>query len=145
MFYRFQSRRFFMRLSLIPVAVAMTAFCGAAIAQSPATDELVGRWGVAAYWNAADAAKVTAQARSFCSQPYVITKGPKGGAVMFEPFDGKRREYVVQSGQIVAADGADARTTKAVVSWSGQTLVFSYVEEEARRKYGNMVFVKCGR
>jgi hypothetical protein len=134
-----------MRHALIPAAAALAACSGVAFAQSPTTDELIGRWGVAAYWNAADAAKVTAQARSFCSQPYIVTKGPKGGAVMFEPFDGKRREYVVQSGQIVAADGADAKTTKAIASWSGQTLVFSYVEEEAKRKYGNMVFVKCGR
>ncbi len=134
-----------MRLPLTVFTIALAVTSTAALAQSPTTDELIGRWGVAAYWNAADAAKTTAQARSFCTQPYIISKGPRGGAVMFEPFDGKRREYVVQSGQIVAADGADAKTTKAIASWTGQALVFSYVEEEARRKYGNMVFVKCGR
>lgn len=139
-----------MHQPLIIVAAAVTAvvgsaLSGSALAQTPTTDALIGRWGVAAYWNAADEAKTTAQARSFCNQPYVITKGPKGGAVMFEPFDGKRREYVVQAGQIVAQDGADARTAKAITAWTGQVLVFNYVEEEAKRKYGNMVFVKCGR
>ncbi|MGL4634398.1 MAG: hypothetical protein ACRCWF_00305 [Beijerinckiaceae bacterium] len=132
-----------MRIRLSILAMVLCSFASGASAQT--TDDLVGRWGVAAYWNAGDAAKTTAQARSFCNQPYVITKGPKGGAVMFEAFDGKRREYLIQSGQIVAADGADAKTTKTISSWTGQTLVFNYVEEEAKRKYGNMVFVKCGR
>jgi hypothetical protein len=109
------------------------------------TEDLVGRWGVAAYWNDADAAKVTAQARSFCNQPYVISKGKNGGAVMFEAFEGKPQEVLVQSGQIVAAAGASRNTTKAVQSWNGSTLVFNYVDDEPRRKYGNMVFVRCGR
>jgi hypothetical protein len=115
-----------------------------AAAQSLKTDDLVGRWGVTAYWNEGDAARMIAQARGFCSQPYVITRGPGGGAVMFEPFDGKRREMRVSGNQIVAADG-ESRSTKSISAWNGQALVFSYDEEEAKRKYGNMVFVKCGR
>jgi negative regulator of sigma E activity len=109
------------------------------------TEDLIGRWGVAAYWNEGDAAKITAQAKSFCSQPYIISKGKNGGAMMFEAFDGKAKEVVVQSGQIVAFDGSTRNTTKIIQSWNGSTLVINYTDEEAKRRYGNMVFVRCGR
>lgn len=130
------------RLSLI---VALFGFATApAFAQSPRTEELVGRWGVAAYWNAGDAAKVQAAARSACSQPYNITRGPGGGVMMFESFEGRPREMMVRGGQIVAVSG-ESRQTKDISSWNGSMLVFNYVDEEAKRKYGNMVFVRCGR
>jgi hypothetical protein len=109
----------------------------AAQAQSPRTEDLVGRWGVAAYWNDADAAKTTAQAKSFCSQPYVISKGANGAARMFEAFEGRPQDVQIQ--------GGSPRATKAIQSWNGSTLVFNYVDDEAKRKYGNMVFVRCGR
>ena len=123
---------------------AMLASTSIVQAQSIRTEDLVGRWGVAAYWNDGDAAKVTAQARSFCSQPYVISKGANGAARMFEAFEGRPQDVVIQGGQIVAASGS-ARATKAIQSWNGTVLVFSYVDEEPKRKYGNMVFVRCGR
>jgi hypothetical protein len=109
------------------------------------TEDLVGRWGVAAYWNDSDAAKITAQAKGFCNQPYVITKGRNGGAVMFEAFEGKPSEVTVQSGQIVSVAGTTRNTNKIIQSWNGSTLVMNYADEEAKRKYGNMVFVKCSR
>jgi hypothetical protein len=117
----------------------------AAMAQSALrTEDLVGKWGVAAYWSEADAARTIAQAKSFCSQPYVVARGRNGGAVMFEPFDGKPREVKAEGGRIVAADGS-ASPAKTVNSWNGATLVLNYVDDEPKRKYGNMVFVRCGR
>jgi hypothetical protein len=128
------------------IAGAATAMLlsGAAAAQSPRTEDLIGRWGVAAYWNDADAAKTTAQAKSFCNQPYVISKGANGAARMFEAFEGRPQDVTIQGSQIVAVNGSP-RATKAIQSWNGSTLVFNYVDDEARRKYGNMVFVRCGR
>jgi hypothetical protein len=135
-----------MQKTTLTATALYMALVAAGFAQSaPKTEELVGRWGVAAYWNDADATKVTAQAKSFCNQPYIISKGANGGAMMFEPFDGKPKEIRIQSGQIVAADGSGSRTTKTITSWNGSTLVFNYVDEEAKRKYGNMVFVRCNR
>jgi hypothetical protein len=113
-------------------------------AQSIRTEDLIGRWGVAAYWNDSDAAKITAQARGFCSQPYVISKGADGSARMFEAFEGRPQDVVIKGSQIVATNGSE-RATKAIQSWNGSVLVFNYVNQEARRKYGNMVFVRCGR
>jgi hypothetical protein len=122
----------------------LLALAGGAAAQSIRTEDLIGRWGVAAYWNETDAAKVTAQAKSYCSQPYVISKGANGAARMFEAFEGRPQDVQVQGSQIVAVNGSP-RSTKAIQSWSGGTLVFNYIDEEAKRKYGNMVFVRCGR
>jgi hypothetical protein len=126
------------------VAVILVLSGMPALAQSPRTEDLIGRWGVAAYWNAADAPRVQAAARSACSQPYNITRGPGGGVMMFESFEGRPREMLVRSGQIVSASG-ESRQTKDITSWTGSMLVFNYVDDEAKRKYGNMVFVRCGR
>jgi hypothetical protein len=131
-------------LKTVLITAGLAAMASGASAQSLKTDDLVGRWGVAAYWNESDAARVTAQARSFCNQPYVISRGANGAARMFEAFEGKPQDVLVQGGQIVAANGS-TRTSKAVQRWDGTTLVFNYIDEEARRKYGNMVFVRCGR
>ncbi|MGL4241295.1 MAG: hypothetical protein ACRCTI_09315 [Beijerinckiaceae bacterium] len=129
-----------MRLAITAVIVAVAL---PAAAQSPRTEDLVGRWGVAAYWKPEDASKIQAAARSACSQPYSITRGPGGGAMMFESFEGRPREMQVRGGQIVAMSG-EGRQTKDISSWNGSVLVFNYVDEEAKRKYGNMVFVRCG-
>ena len=131
-------------IRIAAVSAALLAFALPAQAQALRTEDLIGRWGVAAYWSDSDAAKVTAQARGFCSQPYVITRGAEGSARMFEAFEGRPQDVVVQGGQIVAASGS-ARATKAIQSWNGSVLVFNYFDDEPKRKYGNMVFVRCGR
>ncbi len=131
-------------IRIAAVSAALLAFALPAQAQALRTEDLIGRWGVAAYWSDSDAAKITAQARGFCSQPYVITRGAEGSARMFEAFEGRPQDVVVQGGQIVAASGS-ARATKAIQSWNGSVLVFNYVDDEPKRKYGNMVFVRCGR
>lgn len=131
-----------MRTALFATLAALVALPAAA--QSPRTEDLVGRWGVAAYWRSEDAAKVQAAARSACAQPYNITRGASGGVMMFESFEGRPREMQVRGGQIVAVSG-ESRHTKDITSWTGSMLVFNYVDAEAKRKYGNMVFIRCGR
>jgi hypothetical protein len=123
-------------------AAIVLTLATATSAQAQATDDLVGRWGVAAYWNESDAANVVQQARSFCSKPYVIGKGRNGGAMMFEAFHGRPQEVRVSGRQITPMDGS-TQTSKTISRWDGRVLVFSYDEAEAKRRYGNMVFVKC--
>jgi hypothetical protein len=138
-----------LRLSFISLCLSFFFSVPGAAQSALKTEDLVGRWGVAAYWNESDATKVTAQAKGFCSQPYIISKGRNGGAIMFEAFEGKPKEVVVQSSQIVAvggsSGGAARNTTKVIQSWNGSTLVMNYADDEAKRRYGNMVFVRCGR
>jgi hypothetical protein len=131
-----------MRAAVV-LALSLAAVSAPASAQTAA--DLVGRWGVAAYWSESDAQRITAQARGFCNQPYTITAGRNGGAMMFEAFEGRQREFTVRGGQIVPVEGGNPKLVKNVLSWNGQVLVFRYVEEEPARKYGNMVFSRCGR
>ena len=53
-------------------------------ASIPAQD-LVGRWGLAAYHKDEDRARTEAAARGQCRQPYNISRGPRGGVIMHLP------------------------------------------------------------
>ena len=44
--------------------------------------DIVGRWGLAAYHKDEDRARTEAAAANQCKQPYVITLGPTGGVMM---------------------------------------------------------------
>src|SRR5262249_61133419 len=44
--------------------------------------DIVGRWGLAAYHKEEDRPRTEAAARGQCNQPYVITLGPSGGVMM---------------------------------------------------------------
>ncbi len=114
-----------------------------------APEDLVGRWGLASYHKEADRARTTAQARAQCRQPYVITRGPEGGAMMHladaptptEVWtkggpDGRR--YVGPQGP--AGDGND----REFLSYDGRTMVLRWVDQEVGKRYGTMVYVRCG-
>jgi hypothetical protein len=131
-------------MRMIAAVALATLACGTTHAAAQSTGDLVGRWGVAAYWNESDAQRISQQARSFCNQPYTITAGRNGGAMMFEAFEGRQREFQVSGRSIVPVGDSNARLVKDIVSWNGQVLVFRYRDEEAGRKYGNMVFARCG-
>ena len=44
--------------------------------------DIVGRWGLAAYHKEEDRARIETAAAGQCKQPYVITLGPTGGVMM---------------------------------------------------------------
>ncbi len=126
------------------IALLVLLAPAAAGAQSLRTEDLIGRWGVAAYWNESDASRIMGMARGFCNQPYIVSRGANGAARMFEAFEGRPQDVLVQGNRIVAVGGSN-RTAKAIQRWDGNTLVMNYIDEEAKRKYGNMVFVRCAR
>ncbi len=109
------------------------------------TGDLVGRWGVAAYFAEKDAAATRASAASACGQPYTITRGKGGNPVMYSAFTGKPVEVTVQGDKIVNADGGDPNNTKTIVSADGGSMLLRYVSDEATLRYGTMVFVRCRR
>jgi hypothetical protein len=128
------------------LAIAVVLAAGSATAQSALrTEDLVGRWGVASFFNPAQSAQVIAAARGACAQPYVVNRGRNGGAVMFEAFEGRPREVVVRGNRIEAMEDPSPQTSKQILSWDGRMLQFRYAEGEAATKYGTMVFVRCGR
>lgn len=112
-------------------------------------DDLVGRWGLAAYHKEADRSRTITAARGQCGQPYVIARAPAGGVLMHladqpQPTelrtkagpDGRR--YIGPEGP--AADPAD----REIVSFDGQIMMLRFVDPEIAGRYGTMVYVRCG-
>lgn len=153
----------------VPLILAVSAFGFAGCATTPppvasapapapinappapglAPDDLVGRWGLAAFQKEGDRVRTTAQARGQCGQPYTITRGPTGGVMMHladqtQPSelrtkagpDGRR--YIGPEGP--AGDPAD----REVVSFDRNTMLLRWVDPEVSGRYGTMVYVRCG-
>src|SRR5579884_2266019 len=77
--------------------------------------DIVGRWGLAAYHKEEDRPRIEAAAAQQCSNPYVISPGPTGG-----------------------------RQDREVVSFDGRILILRWVDPEVQGRYGTMVYVRCG-
>ena len=80
-------------LLLVGCVGSTTGYLGAASAPPPVPasappppnrnpDELIGRWGYAAYNRDTDRARTQAAAQGGCNRPYTITSGPNGGVLM---------------------------------------------------------------
>jgi len=121
-------------------------------AETPArytAEEVVGRWGYAAYHKDADRARTEAAARGQCRQPYVISKGATGGVMMHLADQGQPselrlkgapggRSFIGPVGE--AAGGAQDRE---IISFDGRVMITRYVDPDAGNRYGNMVYVRC--
>lgn len=110
-------------------------------------EELVGRWGLASYHKENDRARTEAAARSQCSQPYTITRGPGGGIVMHLADQPQPQELKLKAGpgrNYIGPQGpaADARD-REIVSFDGRVLVLRFVDPEVATRYGTMVYVRC--
>lgn len=134
----------------IRFALAALAVCAAGPALAQTADQLVGRWGLAAYFREADAPRVRAAAAAQCGAPYIIGKGPSGGVMLHRPDESRTSEHVVKSSLLgksyigPAGEGGGAKD-REIVSFDGATLVLRWVDESVASRYGTMVFVKCRR
>ena len=61
-------------------------------------DQLVGKWGFAAYHKDEDRARTMKEAAAQCRQPYVINKGPNGGLMMNMADQKELSELVLKAG-----------------------------------------------
>ena len=118
-------------------------------ASIPAQD-LVGRWGLAAYHKAEDRARTEIAARNQCKQPYNIGRGPTGGVIMHLADQSQPTELVLKGGPggqnfVGPGDepGGSARD-REIVSFDGRVMVLRWVDQEVGGRYGNMVYVRCG-
>lgn len=113
-------------------------------------DMLVGKWGLASYHKDADKARTEAAARGQCGNPYVIAKGPTGGAMMYLADQKEASELVVKAGSdgvtyigpasVPPGDPLD----RQVASFDKNEFVTLWVDPDAASRYGTMVFVRCG-
>jgi len=112
--------------------------------------DIVGRWGLAAYHKEEDRARTEAAAAGQCNQPYVITLGPSGGVMMHLADEATPTELRLRGGPggktyIGPADGEPGGAQdREVVQFNGRILILRWMDPEIQGRYGTMVYVRCG-
>jgi len=111
--------------------------------------ELVGRWGMAAYHRPQDRARIEVQARNQCTNPYVISASTDGGVRMYGHDKSDLQEMTtkgtVEGKTYVGPPGNPAgMDDREIVSFDGRVLVLQWVDPEVAGRYGTMVLVRCG-
>ncbi len=112
--------------------------------------DIVGRWGLAAYHKDEDRARTEVAASNQCRQPYIITLGPTGGVMMHladqsTPTELRlkgapgNRNYIGPAG-----DPPGSQQDREVVGFDGRVLALRYIDSEVHGRYGTMVYVRCG-
>ena len=117
----------------------------------PATirpDEIVGKWGLAAYQETKDRARTEAAAKAQCKQPYVIGAGTSGGVIMHLADQATPQELRLKgspSGKnyIGPPGPAGGEQDREIVAFDGRVLITRFIEKDAATRYGNMVYVRC--
>jgi hypothetical protein len=111
------------------------------------TEKLIGNWGTASYREAKDIARVEAQARTQCSNPYKITKGPSDGVMMYFADSPQLYELKVKSGDgkvYVGFEGPPGGwQDREVLSYSDNRIIMKFVDPEIHGRYGIFIFVRC--
>ena len=110
---------------------------------------LVGNWGLAAYHQDADRARTETQARAQCNKPFVITKGPNGGVMMYLADSATPTELVIKVGDGKtyigpSTDPAGGPSDRLIVSADNNEFVTQWVDPEVASRYGTMVYARCG-
>jgi hypothetical protein len=115
----------------------------------PAQD-LIGRWGLAAYHNPEDRQRTETAARNGCRQPYVITAGPTGGIMMHLADQATPSELVTKG----APGGKNyvgprdeppgSNDDREILEFTGQIMILRWMDPEVQSRYGTMVYVRCG-
>lgn len=113
------------------------------------SQDIVGRWGVAAFHKPEDRARTEANAAGTCKQPYVISMGPTGGVMMYLPDDRTPQELRLKGGPggktfVGPAGEAGGQQDREVVSFDGRVLLLKSVDPEVLGRYGTEVYVRCG-
>ena len=118
-------------------------------ASIPAQD-LVGRWGLAAYHKDEDRARTEAAARGQCKQPYNVSRGPSGGVIMHLPDQAQPTELSLKGGPDgknyigPGEEPAAGQRDREIVSFDGRVLTTRFVDPEVAGRYGTSVYVRCG-
>jgi hypothetical protein len=112
--------------------------------------DLVGRWGLAAYHKVEDRARTEAAAVDQCRQPYIITLGATGGVMMHLADQATPTELRLKGapgGKTFigpAEDPPGGTQDREVVSFDGRVLALRWMDSEVQGRYGTMVYVRCG-
>lgn len=114
----------------------------------PAQD-LIGRWGLAAYHQEADRDRMVKAAANQCSNPYIITPSPTGGVMMHLADEAQQSDLHLKGapgGKTylgLPGEPPGSPQDREVVSFDGRTLILRWVDPEVQGRYGSMVYVRC--
>ena len=154
------------RLVCVALATAVLAGCGASertltpsapsggssslgpAAPTVPADKLIGRWGLGAYLRDSDRPRTEKEARSQCSNAYVIKAGANGGVIMHLADQATPQELRLKgspSGKnyIGPPGSAGGDQDREIISFDGRVLVTRFVDKDAGTRYGNMVYIRC--
>jgi hypothetical protein len=112
--------------------------------------DIVGRWGLAAYHREEDRGRTEAAAASQCRQPYIITLGPTGGVMMHLADQATPTELRLKGapgGKTYIGppdDPPGGAQDREVVQFDGRVLILRWLDPEVQGRYGTMVYVRCG-
>ena len=112
--------------------------------------DIVGRWGLAAYHREEDRPRIEAAAAQQCANPYVITLGPTGGVMMHLADQATPTELRLKGapgGKTFigpAEDPPGGMQDREVVLFNGRILILRWMDSEVQGRYGTMVYVRCG-
>ena len=122
----------------------------AIVAPAVSADQLVGKWGFAAYHRDEDRTRTTKEAAAQCNRPYVIAKGPTGGVMMNMADQKELSELVLKagpSGQTYLGPAGDAGTAddRIVSNVDANSFTTVWVDPDNASRYGTSVYVRCGK
>ena len=112
--------------------------------------DIVGRWGLAAYHREEDRGRTEAAAVNSCRQPYIIVLGPTGGVMMHLADQATPTELRLKGapgGKTYigpAEDPPGSAQDREVVLFDGRVLILRWMDPEVQGRYGTMVYVRCG-
>lgn len=114
-----------------------------------APEDLIGRWGFAAYHKPSDRPRIEKAAARQCRKPYVIGRGRAGGVVMLTHDNPRPQELTIKGSQsgknYIGPPGAPGQADdREVVAFDGRVLVLAWVDPEVAGRYGTAVYVRCG-
>ncbi|MFI5410261.1 hypothetical protein [Kaistia sp. UC242_56] len=111
------------------------------------TEDLVGNWGLGSFREEKDLPRTINEARRYCNNPYVITRGPNNGVMMYLADQSQPSEVVLKnaSGRVYIGPPGPAGMPKdrQITSFQDGVIVAPWVDPSVTARYGTMVFVRC--
>lgn len=111
--------------------------------------DIVGRWGLAAYHKDEDKPRTEAAAANQCKQPYIITLGQSGGVLMHLADQATPTELRLKGAPgnktFIGPEGDPPGSIqdREVVGFDGRVLMLRWIDPEVQGRYGTMVYVRC--
>ncbi len=150
-------KTFLIQAALAAAVAAALVGCASApppppVVAAPAvsSDQLVGKWGFAAYHRDSDRDRTIKEAKAQCNKPYVIAKGPSGGVMMNLADQADLSELVLKSGpdgKTYLGPPGDAGTAddRIVTNVDANSFTTTYVDADNSARYGTSVYERCGQ